>query len=157
MTKRSVTIATTFALCLALGASALAAPRHVVRARQADARTAMTGLDIEVTKQRTVTTKQGREDLVVLSRTDLMKVAAEFKDGYIHKTELPTGFKVTGWAKIIPTGAYSMTLERGDEIVVVHVSKDGRGTALNIIGLVFNTKQRVPQRAVPAAKPTVNR
>ena len=141
MTKRSVTIATTFALCLALGASALAAPRHVVRARQADARTAMTGLDIEDTKPRTVTTKPGRE----------------FKDAYIHKVALPTGFKVTGWAKIIPTGAYSMTLERGDEIVVVHVSKDGRGTALNIIGLVFNTKQRVPQRAVPAAKPTVNR
>ena len=158
MTKRSVTIALVFAATLAFSATALATPK-TIPGRQADVSKALAGLKISVKNKRFVTNKRGRRDLVLYSSTSMPQVAAEFKRAYRQDLKLAEGYQVVGWAFMPFKNSYSATLRKGDERLVAEVFADGRGSAISIWGYVRNPRKdaRTPRRALPPAKPTVNR
>lgn len=158
MTKRSVTIALAFAATFAFSASAFATPKPIP-GRQAAVSKALSSLKIKVKSQRFVTTKRGRQDLVLYSRTPLKTVGAEFKRAYLQSVKLAEGYRAVGWAYMPYRDSYTLTLRKGDERLIAEVMADGAGSAISIWGYVRNPNKlrRAPHRAVPPVRPTVNR
>ncbi|MCA9518655.1 MAG: hypothetical protein KC635_27150 [Myxococcales bacterium] len=156
MTKRRFTLGLAFLTTIALGGSALAA-EPTIQQKQAEMKTAITGLDISVKGERVAFTNRGRRDVVLFAHQGKKDVVAQLKKAYDTKRTLPNGYKVIGWASIRATHTYTFTLEKDkSESVVAEVGGDDASAQIKLWGVTHKLHAPrkplylVPRRYAPA-------
>ena len=149
MMKKALTLGIAALVTVGLTVPALA--NDYVPTRQSEIRKALTTLNVNINSERIVFTKKGRKDLLLQSATSKMKVVGALQKAFGHKTVLPNGYRVAGWAHMDETDHYNFTFRRGDERFVASVFADGSGSKIKIWGHAYNPKltRRVPGKPLP--------
>ncbi len=158
MSTRRILRSLVFALTLAVGGSALAAPPNIP-ARQTEIRGAIDGLKIDVANERVVLTDRGRRDLVLFARTADTKVVAELRKAFVEARRLDNGYEVVGWARMAADGSYNFSFEKDGEVIVANVQADGNGTRIEVRGQALNRSGgiRNPLEPIPSKRGRLSR
>ena len=137
------------AICtLALVSPAMAG--ESVPTSQAQVRDALTTANINVTGERVVFTKRGRQDLVLQVSNSKAQMVRNLKKAYRSGSTLANGYHVAGWAHMADGDTYNFTFRRGDDRFIATVDASAGNAQVKIWGHRFNPKlDRVPGRTVP--------
>lgn len=149
MMKRTLTIALALLGTATMSASALAATPRPIPGAQAQMRRVLSRLDLRVDSQRVVYNARGRQDLVLFSRTPVARVVEAAKRAY--RTAKPTaeGYTVKGYAHIVATDTWTITLEKQGRSFVAEVGRSGLGSRVTLWGLALRAPAPLAQRSLP--------
>ncbi|MGM0578660.1 MAG: hypothetical protein ACQEXJ_23245 [Myxococcota bacterium] len=141
--RRTLTLAIALLATAATAATASARAPEAVPEAQKQLRTAMDRPDFDVRSERVVFTERGRRDLVLFANASEGHVVGELQSAYRSGRTLEEGYRVIGYAHVVPTDTWTFTLARGDRHFVVEVGSQGRGSRIALWGVSH------PGRAVP--------
>lgn len=145
-----------FALATLGSTSALAAPPDA--ARQAEVKTALNGLNLNLAGDATTFDSRGRRELVVRTPAQHGALVSQLKTAYLHKTALPNGYIVAGYSKAARTGNTTFTMRnlRTNDRYMAVVTPDAAGSQVKILGRNLNPNRPIKSwREVPHRYGTV--